>query len=114
MIMENGRCPGCGVQPRDYHKASCDIEQCPYCGRQLLSCDCGRIPPLDDRMPWDGLWPGVTECREFGWYAKLVPGKGWLPCRADELGAAEDLNRLHMEAVWDRAEKSFTRRRGQH
>jgi len=51
----------------------------------------------------------VAQCREFGWYARLVPVRGWLPCRADESGAAEDLNRLHAEAVWDRIEKRFIR-----
>jgi hypothetical protein len=52
----------------------------------------------------------VAECREFGWFAKLVPGKGWRRCGADEAGAAEDLNRLDTEARWDRGEKRFVRR----
>ena len=111
MTVDKDRCPDCGVQPGDYHQVGCDIEQCPYCGGQLISCDCGRTPPLDDRMPWTGVWPGRAECREFGWYANLVPGKGRLSCRAGERGATEDLNRLHAEAVWDRTEKRFIRRR---
>jgi hypothetical protein len=43
----------------------------------------------------------VAECQEFGWYAKLVPGRGWAPCDPDEDGAIEDLNRLMMMAEWD-------------
>jgi hypothetical protein len=62
-------------------------------------------------MRWTGVWPGVAECRELSWYAKLVPGKGWSSCRADEPGAVEDLNRLRAEAIWDRTEKRFVRRR---
>ena len=73
----------------------------------LISCCCRRHPPLDDRMPWTGLWPGVAECREFGWYARLVKGQGWVACAAREPGATEDLNRLHVEARWDRARKRF-------
>jgi hypothetical protein len=111
MTTDPESCPGCDVPPGDYHRIGCDIEQCPYCGGQFISCMCRKSPPLDDRMPWTGIWPGVLECREFGWYAKLVPGKGWLSCPADEPGATEDLNRLRIEAVWDRTGKRFVRGR---
>jgi hypothetical protein len=113
MIYSDECCPGCGVGPGRVHRAGCAVERCPYCGGQLISCGCGRKPPLDDRMPWAGVWPGVAECRAFGWYARGVPGRGWVPCAADEPGAVEDLNRLHgREAAWDRAEKRFVRRAG--
>jgi hypothetical protein len=101
------RCPDCGAASGAFHQVGCDIEQCPYCGGQLLSCLCRRTPPLDDRLPWSGQWPGVAECREFGWYARLLPGQGWVPCPVGAPGAVEDLNRLHIEARWDRAEKRF-------
>ena len=78
MTSSSGRCPDCGVGPGEFHKTGCDIEQCPYCGWQLISCRCRRTPPLDDRMLWMGVWPGVAECHEFGWFARLVPGKGWV------------------------------------
>ena len=66
---------------------------------------------MDDRMPWSGVWPGVAECREFAWFARLVPGRGWVPCRPGEEGAVEDLNRLGTEGVWDRERKRFVLRR---
>src|SRR3954447_17239662 len=90
-------CPDCGAGPGEFHELGCDIEQCPYCGGQLISCDCRRRAPLDDRMRWEGAWPGVAECREFGWYARLVPGRGWVSCEAGEPGSTENLNRLHTE-----------------
>jgi hypothetical protein len=33
-------CGDCGVKKGQYHTDGCDIEQCPICGNQLLSCDC--------------------------------------------------------------------------
>lgn len=90
-------CPGCGAQPGELHRLGCDVEGCPRCGQQLLSCThflMGSVkpPPDTERMPWTGEWPGVRECREFGWYAKRNPaGPGW-------------------EAVWDRHQKRFVRK----
>jgi hypothetical protein len=67
-------------------------------------------PALDDRETWSGEWPGAKECREFGWYAKLIPGRGWVPCSREEPGAMPDLNRLCTEAEWDRQERRFVQR----
>ncbi len=38
-------CHDCGAGPGELHKADGDVTQCPYCGVQLISCDCGRRPP---------------------------------------------------------------------
>ena len=96
-------CPDCGVGIGELHEPHCDIERCPACGCQLLSCDC-----FDDeleglpRMPWTGEFPGCAECREYGLYARRVPGlRGWTPCDKDDEGATEDLNRLIIEGTWD-------------
>jgi hypothetical protein len=110
MTTTSDRCPDCGVAPGEFHATGCDIEQCPYCGHQLLACKCEPRPPLDDRLPWGGVWPGADACRRFGWFARLVPGRGWVPCGAGDEGAVEDLNRLHLEAMWDREGKRFVLR----
>jgi len=38
----NQDCHDCGIEnkPGNYHHYGCDIERCPKCKGQLLSCDC--------------------------------------------------------------------------
>lgn len=99
-------CPDCGVNPGELHNDWCDVERCPNCGGQLISCVCeGDF--VKARLPWTGEWPGVMECREFGWYSKMVAGKGWVRCKKDDPGATEDLNRLEKEAKWNKEQGRF-------
>jgi hypothetical protein len=35
-----GECPDCAVKLGEYHASGCDIERCPICNWQLLSCNC--------------------------------------------------------------------------
>ena len=101
-------CPDCGAKPGEQHNDGCDVERCPNCGGQMISCDCDCEGEIEiPRLPWTGEWPGVMECREFGWYAKLIPGRGWVSCANNEAGAGEDLNRLAREAVWDKQQGRF-------
>src|SRR3974390_3399225 len=94
-------CPECSAQPGQVHRRGCDVELCPYCGDQLVRCHCPEpYPPLDDRMAWNGIFPGVDECEEFGWFARLVPGQGWMTCHRYDHDAEPDLYRLHEDATW--------------
>lgn len=34
------KCGDCGAKEGEYHSDGCDIERCPKCNGQLLSCDC--------------------------------------------------------------------------
>ncbi len=100
-------CPRCGAKPGAWHVRGCDIEQCPYCGGQAVCCDPDDASiPLDDRLPWAGLWPGEAEAMKFGWYCKRTP-LGRRACRPDDPDGVPDLNRVRREMAWDRLGKRF-------
>ena len=41
-------CGDCGVGIDNYHKRGCDIEKCPSCKGQLITCDCQPIYMVND------------------------------------------------------------------
>lgn len=105
-------CPDCGATPGEMHAQGCDVERCPNCGGQAITCGCLGLRPL---LAWTGIWPGVAECQEFGWYARLVPGSKhvWVRCAATDDGASPDLNRLYAEGVWDPVAGRFRKKQGE-
>jgi hypothetical protein len=42
------RCHDCGVFPGGVHHFGCDVERCPRCHRQLITCGC---PDEDSPIP---------------------------------------------------------------
>lgn len=84
-------CPDCGAEVGQQHSENCDVQICSVCKGQRYGCDCEGHDP--DATVWTGGGPGKAECRELGWYAIMVPGRGWQPCSLNTPGAREDLNR---------------------
>jgi len=129
--MANKHCPDCGAAPGEEHGDDCDVERCPFCGGQLLSCGCFdnflRDQPgvyekwlahLDakGRLPWTGEWPGKAECRKFGFFVTRSSvenprGRGFVRCDADHPDATENLNRLYTDCEWDPEKKEFVLRK---
>lgn len=57
-----GRCGDCGVQPGGFHHLGCDIQACPRCRGQLLSCGCpwdehGAVEWDDEEDDTQRVWP---------------------------------------------------------
>lgn len=46
---ENPTCGDCGVHVGEKHLDMCDIERCPACGMQFISCDCGIKYELQEK-----------------------------------------------------------------
>lgn len=134
IAVESGRsCPDCGVDPGERHMESCDVARCVICGEQELQCYADdehglADPDLPPMQTWTGLWPGVAECREWGWYARWtvvteyspdgLPDSGeMVPCPPDHPHAMPDLNRLVLaadrgEITWDRQRERYVRAEG--
>lgn len=67
------------------------------------------------RMKWTGEWPGVIECREYGFWSIFGPEMsprqiGWVSVPEGTPGASEDLNRLMHECRWDPEQQRMVKR----
>lgn len=66
------RCGDCGVSAGGFHHPGCDLQRCPRCGGQLVSCDCrfdedafdlDELDDLDDNddVDFGGHWRDRVE-----------------------------------------------------
>jgi hypothetical protein len=62
--MTKYKCHDCGCEEGEIHEQGCDVERCPFCGYQLLSCNC-RYTRLgynfDESKPFCGLPKNIYE-----------------------------------------------------
>ncbi len=102
------QCPDCEVNIGDLHTPGCDYEDCPYCGRQALTCKHAGSIPMDDALPWLGCRKMESAAVKMGWYARLgAPGQGYIPCERAEFGAWPDVGRVLEQLHWNRQLKEF-------
>src|SRR5690348_15987816 len=55
------RCGDCGVGPGGFHHPGCDLQQCPRCRRQLITCGCA----FDEHRFEDGFEDGDAADESF-------------------------------------------------
>lgn len=82
------RCGACGVLEGQFHVPGCDMEICPFCRGQLLSCDCvyerlglvdqSRYGPETAHLPPEIYEKGLTEAQAMQWDA-LLRQQGLIP-----------------------------------
>lgn len=76
---ERAICHDCDCQEGQFHSPGCDMEQCPFCGGQLISCDCAcRILGIDHSEGTRAWHHGLTPEQDREWAEKLAE-KGRVP-----------------------------------
>lgn len=80
-------CHDCGCHEGRLHEMGCDMERCPFCGNQLISCFCCyyMLDLVDDETypDTDGLSPdiyenGLSDEQERAW-ASILSRAGRIP-----------------------------------
>jgi len=72
-------CHDCGVAEGALHVPGCDMERCPFCGGQLIGCDCCYRLLHIDASP--GTWAyehGLTDEQSIEW-DRVLREKGRVP-----------------------------------
>ncbi len=78
--MKTYTCHDCGAKEGEIHEFGCDMEYCPYCGGQLLSCACAyKFLKLDCRPGTRVYQKGMTP-KEVERWISLLDLKGRVPC----------------------------------
>jgi hypothetical protein len=53
-VYDGDTCGDCGVTEGENHKEKCDMERCPKCGGQFISCDCIFVEQQEKWSSWTG------------------------------------------------------------
>lgn len=81
-------CSDCGAEEGELHHLGCDMEHCPFCGGQLITCDCpyeelGLVNRKEygrktGHLPKAVYEIGLTDAQEAAWI-KILNRKGRIP-----------------------------------
>jgi len=93
--MKRTRCHDCHVKEGELHHFNCDMERCPFCGNQLITCGCYselanedgekffRVVKAKGRIPWVQIpnlcrlcgeqWPEMFSVPSEEWKKYIIP-----------------------------------------
>ncbi len=75
----NKICHDCHAKEGEYHLPGCDMERCPFCGGQLISCNCCYNMLGIDASEGTWAWKnGLTSEQESKW-EEMLETKGRIP-----------------------------------
>ena len=63
----NRKCHDCGVEEGQIHHDGCDNERCPFCGMQLISCDCDSELSGGDEVKWQAILAAKGRVPHIHW-----------------------------------------------
>lgn len=66
-----GICHDCGCKEGEIHELGCDMEKCPFCGEQLIMCDC--------YYHIFGVEPSKETDNDEKRWIEILEGKGRIP-----------------------------------
>ena len=73
-------CHDCGVKEGQIHELGCDMERCPFCSYQLISCNCCYEQlGIDCSEGTDVYYNGLNEQQEIQWEQTRLAIKGRVP-----------------------------------
>ena len=75
------KCHDCGVEEGQIHEYGCDMERCPFCGGQLISCGCTKEKLFLGCTPKEYTHfyeNGLTKAQEKEWI-NILEKKGRMP-----------------------------------
>jgi hypothetical protein len=79
MVSKRERCGDCHALEGEYHELGCDLERCPFCGGQLISCECCyKILNIDCSPGTRGYKFGLTPKQRMQW-ERTLNDKGRIP-----------------------------------
>ena len=73
------KCHDCGSGGGELHQPGCDMEVCPYCHQQLITCGCCyRVLNIDVRKGSRAYFEGLSAEQEVAW-ERCLTKQGFIP-----------------------------------